>query len=135
MIQLRGYRLVCSVDETIPLFPTDFGHILGSFGLFQTKSWLYPADASSPRHSLSAWPLYVNCGPGVCVGQKLWPLKCSSTKIFYGIFKKQYFGTSRMTQFEIECRCGGHSVTKKFKTILQLLLAKPKLLKKLNFYK
>ena len=36
---------------------------------------------------------------------------------------------SYMTQFEIECRCGGHSVTKKFKTILQLLLAKPKLWK------
>ena len=33
------------------------------------------------------------------------------------------------TQFEIECRCGGHSVTKKFKTILQILLAKPKLWK------
>ena len=32
-----------------------------------------------------------------------------------------------MTQFEIECRCGGNSVTKKLKTILQILLAKPKL--------
>ena len=40
-----------------------------------------------------------------------------------------------MTQFEIECRCGGHTVTKKFKTILQILLAKPKLWKKLYFYK
>ena len=28
-----------------------------------------------------------------------------------------------MTQFEIECRCGGHSVTKKFKTILQKSVA------------
>ena len=26
-----------------------------------------------------------------------------------------------MTQFEIECRCGRHSVTKKFMTILQKL--------------
>ena len=41
-----------------------------------------------------AWPLNVNCGPAVRVWQKLWPLKCSSTKIFYGIFKKQYFGIS-----------------------------------------
>ena len=32
-----------------------------------------------------------------------------------------------MTQFEIECRCGGHSVTLKFKTIVQILLAKPKM--------
>ena len=28
--------------------------------------------------------------------------------------------------FEIESRCGGHSVTKKFMTILQILVAKPK---------
>ena len=34
-----------------------------------------------------------------------------------------------MTQFEFECRCGGHSVTKKFKTILQIMWAKPKLWK------
>ena len=40
-----------------------------------------------------------------------------------------------MTQFKIECRCGGHSVTKKFMTILQILVAKPKLWKKLYFYK
>ena len=39
------------------------------------------------------------------------------------------------TQFEIEWRCGGHSVTKKFKTILQILRAKPKLWKKLYSYK
>ena len=36
----------------------------------------------------------------------------------------------RMTQFEIECRCGKQSVTKKLKTILPILLAKPKLGKK-----
>ena len=30
------------------------------------------------------------------------------------------------TQFEIECRCGRHSVTKKIMTILQILVAKPK---------
>ena len=42
-------------------------------------------------------------------------------------------GYSLRTQFEIECRCGGHSVTKKFKTILQILLAKPKLWKNLYF--
>ena len=29
------------------------------------------------------------------------------------------------TQFEIKCRCGGHSVTIKFMTILQILVAKP----------
>ena len=40
-----------------------------------------------------------------------------------------------MTQFEIECMCGGHSVTKKFMTILQMLVAKPKLWKNLYFYK
>ena len=40
-----------------------------------------------------------------------------------------------MTQFEIECRCGGHSITKQFKIILQILLAKPKLWKNLYFYK
>ena len=40
-----------------------------------------------------------------------------------------------MTQFEIECRFGGHSVTKKFKTIWQILLAKPKLWNNLYFYK
>ena len=39
------------------------------------------------------------------------------------------------TQFEIECRCCGHSVTKKLKTILQILRAKPKLWKNLYFYK
>ena len=38
-----------------------------------------------------------------------------------------------MTQFEIECRFGGYTVTKKFKTILQILLAKPKLWKNLYF--
>ena len=31
-----------------------------------------------------------------------------------------------MTQFEIECRSGRHSVTKKFLTILRALVAKPK---------
>ena len=40
-----------------------------------------------------------------------------------------------MTQFEIECRCGGHSVTKKLMTILKILVAKPELWKLLNFYK
>ena len=40
-----------------------------------------------------------------------------------------------MTQFEIECRCGEHSVTKKFMTILQILVAKSKLWKNLYFYK
>ena len=40
-----------------------------------------------------------------------------------------------MTQFEIECRCGRHSVTKKFMTILQILVAKTKFWKKLYFYK
>ena len=40
-----------------------------------------------------------------------------------------------MTQFEIEFRFGGHTVTKKFKTILQILLAKPKQRKNLYFYK
>jgi hypothetical protein len=40
-----------------------------------------------------------------------------------------------MTQFEIECRCGGHSVTKKFMTILQILVAKTKWWKNLYFYK
>ena len=39
------------------------------------------------------------------------------------------------TQFEIKCRCGGHSVTQKFKTILQILMAKPKLSENLYFYK
>ena len=39
------------------------------------------------------------------------------------------------TQFEIECRCGGHSVTKQFMTIYQILVSKPKLWKKLYFYK
>ena len=42
---------------------------------------------------------------------------------------------SLKTQFEIECRCGGHSVTKKFMTILKILAAKPKLWKNLYFYK
>ena len=42
---------------------------------------------------------------------------------------------SLVTQSEIECRCGGHSVTKKSKIILQILLAKPKLWKSLYFYK
>ena len=49
------------------------------------------------------------------------------------IYTKQEI--SLMTQFEIECRCGGHSVTKKFMTILQILVAKPKLWKNLYFYK
>ena len=40
-----------------------------------------------------------------------------------------------MTQFEIQCRCGGHRVTKKFKTNWQILLAKPKLWKNLYFFK
>ncbi len=44
-------------------------------------------------------------------------------------------GSKVTTQFEIECRCGGHSVTKKFMTILQILVAKPKLWKNLYFYK
>ena len=39
------------------------------------------------------------------------------------------------TQFEIECRCGGYRVTKKFKTILQTFVAKAKLWKDLYFYK
>ena len=32
-----------------------------------------------------------------------------------------------MTQFEIECRSGGHSVTKKFSAVLQVLVSKLKL--------
>ena len=71
--------------------------------------------------------------------------------VFENIQKRHFFGIARdikkndlhfqnatkkdKTQFEIECRCGGHSVTKKFKTILQILLAKPKLWKNLWFYK
>ena len=39
------------------------------------------------------------------------------------------------TPFEIECRYGGHSVTKKFKTILQTFVAKAKSWKYLYFYK
>ena len=39
------------------------------------------------------------------------------------------------TQFEIECRCCGKSVTKKFKTILKILPAKPILWKNLYFNK
>ena len=39
------------------------------------------------------------------------------------------------TQFEIERRCGGHSVTKKFVKILQILLAKHRFWKKLYCYK
>ena len=31
------------------------------------------------------------------------------------------------TQFEIECRSGGHSVTKKFSAVLQVLVSKLKL--------
>ena len=39
------------------LFPADFGPILGCFGLFKTKSWLSPADASSHRrHSPGSSP-------------------------------------------------------------------------------
>ena len=34
---------------------------------------------------------------------------------------------SPKTQFEIKCRCGGHSVTQKFMRILQIQVAKPKL--------
>ena len=33
------------------------------------------------------------------------------------------------TQFEIKCRCHGHRITKKFRTIFQMLVAKPKLWK------
>ena len=40
-----------------------------------------------------------------------------------------------MTKFEIECSCGGHRVTKKCMTILQILVAKPKLWKKFIFLK
>ena len=40
-----------------------------------------------------------------------------------------------MRQFEIECRYGGHRVTKKFMTILQILMAKPKLWKKLYIHR
>ena len=32
------------------LFPIDFGPLLDCFGLFKTKSWLSPADASSHCH-------------------------------------------------------------------------------------
>ena len=38
-----------------------------------------------------------------------------------------------MTQFEIEYRCGGHRGTKKPKTILKILLSKPKLWRKKNY--
>ena len=43
-----------------------------------------------------------------------------------------FLGSQHMTQFEIERRCGGHSVIKQFKTILQILVAKPKLWEKKN---
>ena len=46
-----------------------------------------------------------------------------------------YFFVFVRTQFEIECMCGGHSVTKKFMTILQILVAKLKLWRNLYFYK
>ena len=38
-----------------------------------------------------------------------------------------------MTQFEIELRYGGHSVTKQFMTIFKKLVAKPKSWKNLYF--
>ena len=47
----------------------------------------------------------------------------------------KYLHLEYFVKFEIECRCGGHSITKKFKTILQILLAKPKLWTNLYFYK
>ena len=45
------------------------------------------------------------------------------------IFQGQHFTrvTKNKPQFEIECRCGGHSFTKKFMTILKILVPKPKL--------
>ena len=39
------------------------------------------------------------------------------------------------TQFEIECQCGGHSDTKKFMTILQILVFKSNLWKNLYLFK
>ena len=49
--------------------------------------------------------------------------------------KDRLINESCRTQFEIECRCGGHSVPKKFMTILQILVAKPKLWKIFYLYK
>ena len=40
-----------------------------------------------------------------------------------------------MTQFKIECRSGGHSITSFILIILPILVAKPKLLNNLYFYK
>ena len=37
------------------LFPANFGSILDCFGLFKTKSWLSPADASSHCRCPAAW--------------------------------------------------------------------------------
>ena len=52
------------------LFPADFGPILGYFGLFKTKSWLSPADASSHRHALSvSWMISPN-NVASCPGQE-----------------------------------------------------------------
>ena len=47
----------------------------------------------------------------------------------------QYCEKCVTTQFEIECRFSGHTVTKNVKTALQILLAKPKICKNLYFYK
>ena len=67
---------------------------------------------------------------------KLYLLKCWLTLGFcskwQAVSSRPYNrGLAIKTQFEIECRCGGHSVTKKFMTILQILVAKPKLWKNL----
>ena len=59
-------------------------------------------------------------------------ITCRMSRVMCSMINVKYI---YMTQFEIECRFGGHSVTKKFKTIWQILLAKPKLWKNLNFYK
>ena len=50
-------------------------------------------------------------------------ITCRMSRVMCSMINVKYI---YMTQFEIECRFGGHSVTNKFKIIWQILLAKPK---------
>ena len=52
---------------------------------------------------------------------------------FYKMKHIFYISIFGKTQFEIECRCGRHSVTKKFMTILQILVDKLKSWKNIYF--
>ena len=103
---------------------------------------MHYAGSQRPQHTKNFKPKKLNLSVRIQISTTTQSLSLWLKKSIYWIIVPiPYMSTLWIllwkfpnTQFEIVCRFGGHSVTKKFKTIWQILLAKPKLWKNLYLH-